>query len=76
MSDNLKKYLNAKSDEELVVLIAEEYADGILSKEELVEAGMNGITKAHKKYDKKYDFSFNAYAVWWVRQAIFELTIK
>ena len=72
MSDNLKNYLNAKSDEELVGMIAEEYADGILSKDKLVKAGMDGIAKAREKYDAKQDFSFYAYAVWWVRQRILQ----
>ena len=76
MSDNLKNYLNAKSDEELVGMIAEEYADGILSKDKLVKAGMDGIAKAREKYDAKQDFSFYAYAVWWMRQAMIQAINK
>lgn len=53
MSDDMKKCLNAKSDEELVSMIAEEYADKGLSKDELMGAGMDGIAKAHEKYDEK-----------------------
>ena len=72
MNDGVKKCLNAKSDDELVGMIAEEYADKGLSKNELVKAGMDGIAKAHKKYDEKQGFSFYAYAVWWVRQRILQ----
>ncbi len=71
-ANHLRKYLEAKSDEELVGIVAEEYADKGLSKEELLEAGHDGIAKARKLYDEKKDFSFNAYAVWWVRQAILQ----
>lgn len=71
-ADHLRKYLNAKSDEELINIVAEEYADKGLSEEELLKAGREGIIKAREKYDEKMDFSFNAYAVWWVRQAILQ----
>lgn len=68
----MEKYLKAKSDEELVSMIAEEYADSGLSKDELLKAGRDGIAKAHELYDKKNGSSFNAYAVWWVRQRILQ----
>ena len=69
---DLREYLSAKSDEELVSIVAEEYANIGLSRDELVEAGMDGIAKAREKYDKNKDFSFNAYAVWWVHQRIIQ----
>ena len=75
MSNNTKDwdmFLKAKSDEELVCIIVEDYVDSGLSREELEKTGMDGIAKAHEKYDKKHGFSFNAYAVWWVRQAILQ----
>ena len=65
-----------KSDEELINIVAEEYADSGLSKEELLKAGREGIIKARERYDEKMDFSFNAYAVWWVRQAILQATCE
>ena len=68
----MEKYLKAKSDEELVSIITEEYADSGLSKDELLKAGRDGIAKAHELYDKKNGSSFNAYAVWWVRQRILQ----
>ena len=66
------KYLKAKSDEELVRLVAEVYANCRLSKDELLKAGRDGIAKACELYDKKNGSSFNAYAVWWVRQRILQ----
>ena len=68
----MEKYLKAMSDEELVSMIADEYADSGLSKDELLKAGRDGIAKAHELYDKKNGSSFNAYAVWWVRQRILQ----
>ena len=68
----MAKYLKAKSDEELVSIVAEEYADSGLSKDELLKAGRDGIDKARELYDKKNGSSFNAYAVWWVRQRILQ----
>lgn len=72
----MEKYLKAKSDEELVSIITEEYADCGLSKDELLKAGRDGIAKAHELYDKKNGSSFNAYAVWWVRQRILQAISK
>lgn len=69
---NSKDYLDAKNDEELVSIIAEEYAAQGLTHEELMQAGHDGIAKAHEKYEEKNDFSFNAYAVWWIRQRILQ----
>lgn len=72
MNKNFKKYLDAKSDKELISIIVDEYKDKNLSKEELLKAGDKGLTKARKRYDFKLGFSFNAYAVWWIRQSILQ----
>ena len=37
-----------------------------------VEAGKDGLKKAEEKYDPKADFSFDSYAVWWIRQRIIQ----
>ena len=71
-ADNLRKILDAKSDEELVGIIAEEYVDSGFPKEKLLEAGRDGIVKARKLYNENNDFCFNAYAVWWIRQRILQ----
>ena len=71
-ANDIRKYLDAKNDEELVSIIVEEYADQGLTHEELMKAGHDGIAKAHEKYDEKNGSSFNAYAVWWIRQRIIQ----
>lgn len=59
------------NDEDVVSMIVEEYVDRGLSKEELLEAGRDGMAKAREHYDEKEHGScFYAYADPWVRQAI------
>lgn len=60
-------------DEDVVSMIADEYADIGLSKEELLEAGRDGMAKAREHYDEKEHGScFYAYADSWIREAIFQ----
>lgn len=72
MNKNYNKYLEAKSDKELISIIVDEYKDKNLSKDELLKAADKGLAKARKRYDYKLGFSFNAYAVWWIRQSILQ----
>ena len=59
------------NDDDVVNMIADEYADIGLSKVELLEAGKDGMTKAREHYDaKEHGSCFYAYADSWVRQAI------
>ena len=61
------------NDEDVVSMIADEYADIGLSKEELLEAGRDGMAKAREHYDEKEnEFCFYAYADSWIREAIFQ----
>ena len=69
---DFEKCLAAKNDMELISIVADEYANRGLSRDELIEAGMDGIAKARKHYDEEQGFSFNAYAVWWVRQRMLQ----
>ena len=64
--ENLEKYLP------LVEKVADEYQNRGLTQDELVEAGKDGLKKAEERYDPKADFSFESYAVWWVRQRIIQ----
>ena len=66
MKENLEKYLP------LVEKVADEYQNQGLTLEELIEAGKDGLKKAEGKYDPKADFSFDSYAVWWIRQSILQ----
>ena len=68
--ERVKKYLAAKSDQELVALIAEEMKDEGRTMDELMAAGMEGVAKAHEHYDESRGFMFQAYAVWWIRQTM------
>lgn len=58
--------------EELVTNIVKEYLDCGLTQEELMEAGFDGLKKSEEKYDPKAGISFDAYAVWWIRQRIIQ----
>ena len=67
-----RKFIDAKNDEELISLVTEEYADKGLTQKELMEAGRSGIAKAHGHYNEPKEFSFNSYAVWWIRQQVIQ----
>ena len=66
MKDNLSEYMP------LVEKVADEYQNQGLTLEELMEAGKDGLKKAEEKHDPKADFSFDSYAVWWIRQSILQ----
>lgn len=51
----------------LVLNIVKEYLYRGLTEEELKQAGLDGLKIAERKYDKRADFSFESYAVWWIR---------
>lgn len=57
---------------EIIVSIANEYIDKGLSLDELVAAGKEGLKIAEEKYDDQIEFSFESYAVWWIRQRILQ----
>ena len=61
-----------KANARFVVSVANQYQDKGLTIWELIEVGTEGLRKAALKYDIKADYKFNAYAVWWVRQAILQ----
>ena len=42
------------------------------SDEELIAASRYGVLRASHKFDKSRGFTFAAYAVWWMRQAILQ----
>ena len=56
----------------LVEQVAQEYQNQGLTLEELIEAGNDGLRKAGEKFDPKADFSFESYAVWWIRQRMIQ----
>ena len=52
--------------------VAKQYVGKGLSKEELIAASRDGLIRASHKFDKSRGFTFAAYAVWWMRQAILQ----
>ena len=58
--------------EKLVSDIVKEYLYQGLTEEELKQAGLVGLKIAEEKYDKRADFSFESYAVWWIRHSILQ----
>ena len=56
----------------LVEQVAQEPQNQGLTLEELIEAGNDGLRKAGEKFVPKADFSFESYAVWWIRQRIIQ----
>ena len=53
-----------------VASLAKQYADKGLTSEELMNAGMDGLTVAAQGFDPSSGFKFIAYAVWYIKQGI------
>jgi RNA polymerase primary sigma factor len=66
MKEKISEYLP------FVEKVVDEYLNQGLTLEELMAAGKDGLKKAEEKYDPKADFSFDSYAVWWIRQRIIQ----
>ena len=58
--------------EKLVLSIVKEYLYKGLTEEELEQAGFDGLRIAEEKYDERADFSFESYALWWIRRSILQ----
>lgn len=58
--------------QKLVSTVVNEYLHRGLTEEELKQAGLDGLEIAERKYDKRADFSFESYAVWWIRHSILQ----
>jgi RNA polymerase primary sigma factor len=46
------------------------YVDGAISREDLIQEGIAGLTKAIDRYDPAKGNKLSTYACWWIRQAI------
>lgn len=64
--------MNDNELNEMVLSIAREYEGQGKTLDELVAAGKEGLKIAEEKYDDQKDFSFESYAVWWIRQRILQ----
>ena len=60
------------SNEDFLGIIADQYTNNGLSKDELIKAGGKGLVVAREKYDEEKGFSFHDFAEWFVRQAIID----
>ena len=52
--------------------VAKQYVGKGLSDDELIAASRHGLIRASHKFDKSRGFTFAAYAVWWMREAILQ----
>ena len=59
-----------------VKAVARQYVDKGLSDEALIAASRYGMLRASHKFDKSRGFTFAAYAVWWMREAILQAIHK
>ena len=56
--------------------VAKQYVGEGLSDDELIAASRHGLIRASYKFDKSRGFTFAAYAVWWMREAILQAIHK
>ena len=65
-----------ESNLKFVFDVAKHYTGRGLSISELISEGNRGLVKAIDKFDEAKDVKFISYAVWWIRQSMFEAIKK
>lgn len=56
-----------------VINIAKRYAGYDISFQDLISAGNLGLIEAARRYDPSKGVKFISYAIWWIRQSIYQL---
>ncbi|MGV2830554.1 sigma-70 family RNA polymerase sigma factor [Myxosarcina sp. GI1(2024)] len=60
------------TNQALVIKLAEQYSNEVISQSELIQVGNYGLMKALVKFKPKKNAKFSSYAYFWVKAVIFE----